>query len=297
MKLGYPVTNLGLGITSSHTFRLANISEDQVYKTTAQNLEALEATLRWNASHGLMFYRISSGVVPFGSHPSMAYNWQEKFRDDFERIGKFIRENDFRISMHPGQFVVINSPIEAVYASSVRELEYHHQVLELLGLDRSHKIQFHLGGLYGDWETSSRIFAERYGRLHESLRQRLVIENDERMASVGDLLKLHEACGIPILFDTLHHQVKNEGETILAALKKVIKTWKPEDGVPMIDYSNQNPLKKTGAHAETLDVERFRSFIRSLKGIDIDIMFEIKNKEASALQALTVAEMSRLRTN
>ncbi|HSH55831.1 MAG TPA: hypothetical protein VK983_03325 [Candidatus Limnocylindrales bacterium] len=38
------------------------------------------------------------------------------------------------------------------------------------------------------------------------------------------------------------------------------------------------------------DVEKFRSFIKSLKKRDINIMLEIKNKEASALQARLVID-------
>lgn len=288
MKIGYHVTNLGLGVTSAHTFKLANLSEEQFFKTAQENIDALEKTLQWNAHNDLLFYRISSGLIPFGSHPSMTFDWQSKFKKAFQRIGHYIQEHNFRISMHPGQFVVLNSPSENVYRNSVKELEYHHDVLALLGLDVSHKIQFHLGGLYGDWEASSQVFAERYTTLPQPLRDRLVIENDERMASVQDLMKLHSKCGIPILFDTLHHQVKNEGETVLAGLKQAVTTWSEKDGTPMVDYSNQHPYKKVGAHADTLDVERFRSFTRSIKTQDIDIMFEIKNKEASALQAQVI---------
>jgi len=290
MKLGYPVINLGLGVTSSHTFRLALLSEEKLFNIVRKNLDALEETVRWNIEHNLLFYRISSNLIPFASHLNMDIAWQTKFAPDLARIGQYIKDNHMRISMHPGQFVVINSPNGSVYANSVRELQYHADILDLLQLDSTHKIQFHLGGLHGDAEGSREVFIQRYNALSDAIRSRLVIENDERFASVQECFELSKRCGIPVLFDTLHHEVKNDGETILAGLKKAMSTWGETNGIPMIDYSNQNPYKRVGAHAETIDVEKFRSFVRSLKGKDIDIMFEIKNKEASALQAQIVLE-------
>ncbi len=246
--------------------------------------------LRWNVGQKLMFFRISSNIIPLGSHPAMQTDWQSVYREEIERIGDFVKASGLRISMHPGQFVVINSPSTAVYRSSVAELEYHAEVLDMMGLDSTHKLQIHLGGLHGDAAYATQMFIDRYGALPDMVKQRLVIENDERLASVQDCVRISEATGIPVLFDTLHHEVRNNGETMIRGLDVAMSTWKATDGTPMIDFSTQNPDKKTGAHAVTLDVVKFRSFIRSLKGRDIDIMLEIKNKEASALQARLVLD-------
>jgi UV DNA damage endonuclease len=293
MKLGYPAINLGLGCTSSHTFRLASLTADRLRDTVALNLACLRRTIEWNTAHDLRFFRITSNLIPFASHPAMqqiGIDWRDLVRDELRSLGDFVRRHDMRISQHPGQFVVLNSPSDTVYRNSVAELQYHADLLDMMGLDASHKLQIHVGGLYGDAESSGRIFAERHAQLPEAIRRRLVIENDERVASIQDCLRIHEATGIPVLFDTLHHAVNNRGETTLAGLKLAMATWGKDDGVPMIDYSDQNPDKKTGAHAISLDVVRFRSFVRSLRGRDIDIMFEIKNKEASGLQAKIVVD-------
>jgi UV DNA damage endonuclease len=290
MKIGYPVTNLGLGCITSHTFRLAALSEERLFATVEENLDCLEQTLQWNVAHNLLFYRISSGLIPFASHPSMVYDWQGRFAEQLARIGTYIRDHDFRISMHPGQYVVINSPHQTTFENSVRELQYHSELLDLMGLDETHKVQIHLGGLHGNPAESTQTFIDRYKELPAAVRQRLVIENDERIASLQDCLKINAATSIPVLFDTLHHQVNNAGETVLKGVKLAMATWQEKDGLPMIDYSTQNPDKKTGAHAITLDTDKFRAFAKSLKALDIDIMFEIKNKEASVLQAQIILQ-------
>lgn len=288
MKIGYPVINQALGHISSHTFRLALLSEERLFKTIQENLDSVEATIHWNMAHNLLFYRIGSGIIPFGSHANMSLNWQDEFKERIARIGEYIKANNMRISMHPGQYVVLNSPSDTTFANSVRELAYNAELLDMLGLDSTHKFQFHLGGIHGDRDASTQLFIKRYNQLPENVRRRLVIENDERVASLAQCMEIHKACGIPVLFDTLHHEVNNNGETVLAGLKIAASTWGENDGTQMIDYSTQNPDKKTGAHAVTLDVERFRSFIKSLKNREVDIMLEIKNKEASALQAVVV---------
>lgn len=249
--------------------------------------------LRWNVQHNLLFFRISSHLVPLASHSAMTTDWQSVFRGELEELGRYIIASGLRISMHPGQFVVINSPSDAVYQSSVAELAYHAELLDMIGLDSTHKIQIHLGGLHGDPTTATRVFIERHQTLPIAIRKRLVIENDERLASVQECVQISKATGIPVLFDTLHHQVRNHGESLLKGLDTAMQTWNEGDGTPMIDFSTQNPDKKIGAHAITLDVDRFRRFVKSLRSRDIDVMFEIKNKEASALQAQLVIDSLR----
>lgn len=290
MKIGYPGINYGLGCTSAHTLRLANLSDERVIEVARMNIACLWHMLRWNVANNLLFFRISSNIIPLASHSAMTTNWQAAFADELAQMGAYIREHNMRISMHPGQFVVLNSQNEQTYRNSVAELAYHAEFLDMMGLDATHKIQFHLGGVFGEPEKSFALFAQRHTDLPEAIRSRLVVENDERVASVQDLIHINTLTSIPILFDTLHHTVKNNGESMIKGLDAAMQTWKPEDGIPLIDYSTQDPYKKTGAHAVTLDVEHFRRFIKALKGRDIDIMLEIKNKEASALQAQLVVD-------
>lgn len=291
VKLGYPAINQALACRCSGTFRLASYSEERMTATIGANLACLRRVLAWNVEHRLLFFRITSNLIPFASHPvAAAYDWRGRFAAELADLGAYVRAHDLRISLHPGQFVVLNSPSDTTYASSVAELIYHAELLEALGLDASHKMQIHLGGRHGDAERSMRVFADRFAALPGPVRERLVIENDERDASLADCLRLHAAVGLPVLFDTLHHSIRNDGETLLKGLDRAAATWGAADGVPMVDYSTQDTEKRTGAHTATLDVEHFRGFVRRLRHRDVDVMLEIKNKEASALQARVVLD-------
>ena len=289
MRIGYPCINRSIGCTASRTFRLASYTEERIRETVRGNLACLEKILAYNVMHGMLFFRITSDLVPFASHPVCTFRWQEEFTGEFEKIGDYIRRYGFRISMHPDQFVLLNAPDKGVLQRSIADLVYQVQVLDLMGLDRSAKVQVHVGGVYGDKPASIDRFAKQYDLLDAAIRDRLVIENDERSYTLIDCLALHERTGIPVIADTLHHSLANNGEQFTALLDPVRKTWKPRDGIPMVDYSSQAPGKRTGAHAMHIEAEDFLRFLRETRPADFDIMLEIKDKEKSARAALALA--------
>jgi len=289
MRIGYPCINRSIGCTPSHTFRLASYSDERLRATVQDNLSCLRSILEYNARHGMFFLRISSDMVPFASHPVCRFPWQDHFFDEFQALGEYIRKHRFRISMHPDQFVLLNTPNEDVLRRSIDELMYHARILELMELDRSAKIQLHVGGVYGNKIESINRFIHVYDRLDDAIRQRLVIENDERLYAASDCLAIHQKTGVPVLFDRFHHAIKNQNEVMTALLPVLKKTWRSKDGIPMIDYSSQQPGKRVGAHTEHIDTADFARFLAETSSVDCDIMLEIKDKEKSVLAALDVA--------
>ena len=91
-----------------------------------------------------------------------------------------------------------------------------------------------------------------------------------------------------MVFDFFHHEINNSGEKISDIFKKITKTWNKDDGIPMCDYSTQEPDKNVGKHSESIDLNNFKSFIEKTKPFDFDIMLEIKDKETSALKAIKI---------
>jgi len=288
MKIGYPCINRGIGCTANSTFRLASYSEERLVQKVDNNLDCLFKILQYNVQKGLFFFRISSDLVPFASHPVCTFDWADHFSRQLKKIGSFIKKHNLRISMHPDQFVVINSLKDDVVERSIRELEYHCTLLDEMGLDRTAKIQIHVGGVYGDKHAAIERFVDRYKSLGPSLRRKLVIENDDRLFSLKDCLVVHEETGVPVLFDTFHHQCLNNGESLRLGLERSGKTWKKRDGIPMVDYSSQQPGHRKGAHAKTINVPLFKEFLEQTKELDFDLMLEIKDKEKSAIKALKV---------
>lgn len=293
MKIGYPCLNLTIGCKADRTFRLKSFSEPRLVETVTGNLDCLQQILCWNVERDILFFRITSDLVPFASHPVCRFDWQGHFRESFARIGEFIRAHHIRISMHPDPFTLINSREEAIFDRSRRELFYHAQVLDAMGLDRTAKIQIHVGGVYGDRAGSIQRFIDRFGCLDPAVRDRLVVENDEKSYALRDCLTIHEGTGLPVLFDVFHHSILNHGEDLRACLDRTSRTWRVEDGIPMVDYSTQAADKPIGSHTASIDIEDFQAFLAHSRPHDFDIMLEIKDKEASAEKAIAVARKDK----
>ena len=286
MKIGYPCINWTIGCKGDRTFRLKSYSEGRLIDTVENNLNCLATMLNFNIKNNLLFFRITSDLIPFASHPICKFKWQKHFKNEFEEIGKTISENNIRISMHPDQFIVLNSKDPNVVIRSIAELYYHAEVLDLMKLDKTAKIQLHVGGSYGNKKESLNRFADNYRKLDEKIKNRLVIENDHKIYSFKDCLNLNEKIKVPLLFDVFHHKILNHEESVKDCLEKQIRTWDTKDGIPLIDYSSQKTGFKPGSHTESIDLKDFERFLNESKPYDFDIMLEIKDKESSALKAL-----------
>jgi UV DNA damage endonuclease len=193
--------------------------------------------------------------------------------------------------MHPDQFTLINSIKDEIFERSKNELKYHTQILDLMRLDTSAKIQIHVGGAYGNKEKSMERFVTRFGMLDDSIIRRLVIENDDKLYDLNDCLKINAQIQIPILFDVFHHKLNNSKTyTAEDSFKCTTKTWNEKrDGIPMVDYSSQEPNGSPRQHTEIINIEDFDLFLKQTQQFDFDVMLEIKDKEKSAIKAITLA--------
>lgn len=298
MRIGYPCINLTLKNQYSSTFRLKSYSEKRFNETVKNNLNHLLSVLNFNRRNNIYFFRISSDIIPFASHPVCDIDWSDTFKEKLQEIGNFIIKNNIRVSMHPDQFVILNSKSEDIVNNSIRELQYHCKLLDSMRLPNSAKIQIHGGGVYGDKGKAKKDFSNNFNKLlEECLKRRLVIENDDRSYSLQDCLDINSETGVPIVFDTFHHECLNSGETFQQSLSSFIKSWKyTTDGNPILDYSSQSIGERKGKHAKTLDKNHFIYMYDEFKNtikenqVDLDIMLEIKDKEKSALLALKMVQ-------
>jgi len=291
MRIGYPFINYTIGCRANRTFRLKSYSDHYLKSTVESNLECLFHILKYNVKHHLTFFRITSDLVPFASHPICKFEWMVHFRPVFQEIGVFIQQHQIRISMHPDQFTLINAEKESIFQRSQAELLYHVKILEALRADNTAKIQIHVGGLYGNRTASIRRFIRRYHQLDDRLRKHLVIENDDYNFSIKDCLTIHQETGIPVVLDVFHHAIFNNGESLTEALDAVQKTWSNRDnGLMIVDYSSQQPNARKGTHAMTLDSADFQRFIEDSRPYNFDLMLEVKDKECSAINAVRIVQ-------
>lgn len=292
MSIGYASKTLAVPAARmvSVTQRLA--TPERLAEVIGHNLEALDATLDYNARQGIRLFRISSDVIPFGSSPVNTLDWTHDFADQLAALGAKARRYTMRLSMHPGQYTVLNSPNDDVVARAQDDLAYHATFLDALGLDATAKIVLHVGGVYGDKAAALTRFARAYDQLPDTVKRRLVVENDDRLFTACDVLQLSEITGAPVVFDTLHHELNHEPDAPpwLSLVDAAAATWDAKDGVQKIHYAQQAPGKRAGSHSDTIAIEPFLAFYRQLeaqRGATIpDIMLEVKDKNISAVKCI-----------
>lgn len=291
IRLGYVAMTLNLEDCSpSGTVTLSRISRMpderarlyRLRKTTRKNLENTLRILRYNLAMGIKVYRLTSKLVPLATHPVIEdWDYAGEFGSEFREIGDFIKENDFRVSAHPDHFTIINSPVEKVVADSIKDLEYHNRLYRAMGLeDCSYKLVMHVGGLYKDKISSIARFKENFVKLPDNIRKRIIIENDDKSYSAGDVLELCTELETPMVIDIHHYNCLKGSESLESLLPAAFSTWKNEYFVPKIHFSSPRSEKEFRSHADYIDFESFCSFLKIAAGVnrDFDIMIEAKAK-------------------
>lgn len=285
-SLGYVAKNLTLDLTTGRTLRLASLTEERVGEVIAANLDALERILAWNVERDIRAFRISSGLVPFASHPAMPLDWEARFGGRLDAIGRLAVRERLRLSTHPGQYVVLGSPHEGVVERALAELEYHARLLERVSRFEG-GMTLHLGGAYGDPESAKRRFRAAFARLSPAARARLQLENDDRTYGAEEALDLAEELGVPMVFDFHHHRVlpgRDGAPGRPALLRRVLASWGGR--MPKLHLSTPRGPGQS-AHADYIDPEDLRDAVRAVDEVapDVawDLMLEAKAKDRALL--------------
>ena len=236
MSIGYACQLIGVTGSDLSRCTLKYADESRLKTVTEHNLKALDLMIDYNIRNQIKLFRISSDIIPFGSHPVNSIPWWEEYKEQFNAIGEKIKRGKLRVSMHPGQYTVLNSSDEAVVRRSMEDLIYHDRFLDALGLDQKSKMVLHIGGVYGNKEESGKRFVSHFAQLPDSIKGRLILENDDKNYTVEEVLKIASMTGSPVVFDNLHHALNpslaksSEREWILECKKNMeARRRKPEN--------------------------------------------------------------------
>ncbi|MDY0235191.1 MAG: UV DNA damage repair endonuclease UvsE [Gudongella sp.] len=288
MRIGYACLLKGVADTRIKGTIQKNATEERLLEISKYNLNTLIRILKYNADNNIKMFRISSDIIPFGSSPVNKLQWDKILVEEFNELKEIIIKTGIRLSMHPGQYTVINSHKVEVVNRAVEDLVYHNRFLDALQLDASNKIIIHIGGVYGDKANAIKRFSKSYHALDDSIKKRLVIENDDKSYNIEEVLEIGINNQIPVVFDNLHHKVNNCPGNDKYWIELANKTWKKKDGKQKIHYSQQNILKNAGAHSESIDLVEFKEFLDNQIEFDLDIMLEVKDKNLSAIKTINL---------
>lgn len=204
---------------------------------------------------GIGAFRISSPLFPRMTHPEVGYALDdlpqaEAIASRMEAAGTFARERNIRLSFHPDQFVVLSSPHDQVVKNSVRELNYHALLADMVGAD---VINIHAGGVYGDKKAALGRFAETFKRLPENVASRLSVENDDASYTVADLLPMCADLGLPLVYDVHHHRCNPDSLGECEATDLAAATWRGREPWCHISSPREGWNASPKPHADYID--------------------------------------------
>lgn len=288
MRIGFACKIIDYPCASMKKCILKKASIQNLISIGYHNIHALNMMIEYAKSSNIKMMRLGSDVMPMASHPDIMFPWNSYFSNELKIIGKKIMESDIRISMHPGQYTVLNSPYKRVLENSISDLIWHADFLDALGVDLSCKIIIHTGGIYGNKKESMQRFINNFDRLPYNVKNRLALENDEKCYSIYDVLEICDVINIPAVMDILHHQILSPCQflDIKHWINLCAKTWKSKDGTQKIHYSQQKENGKIGAHSNTICTENFLEFYKEIKDLELDIMLEVKDKNLSCIKCI-----------
>lgn len=288
MRIGYACKLLGVVNTDMRSCTLKNASSEKLSELIKHNINSLNAMIDYNIENNIKLFRISSDLIPFGSSEINKIKWWEVYSEELIDIGKKIKKSNMRVSVHPGQYTVLNSNKMSVVHKAVEELVYHTKILDSLEINSEHKVVLHIGGAYDNKTLSIERFVENYKLLSDNVKNRLVIENDDKIYNIEEVLDIGVKLGIPVIFDNLHNFINPPSQEMSEKywIEQCRATWKNEDGNQKIHYSQQAEKKKIGSHSDFISVNEFMNFYEMINRNDIDIMLEVKDKNLSCIKCI-----------
>lgn len=273
--------------TATAMLRLSKAERlDRLAGLCRANAEALRASLEYCAASGIGAFRINSQILPVKTHPEAGYEVEElpdahSIVALFRQCGEFARLKDIRLSFHPDQFVVLNSPNPRTVAHSLSELTYQAEVAEWVGSDT---LNVHGGGAYGDKRSALAKLQTSIENLPESVRTRLTLENDDKVYTPADLLPVCLATGVPLVYDVHHHRCLPDGSSITEATDLARTTWNREPlfhiSSPLDGWNGPKPER----HHDYISIDDFPS---EWLGWPLTVEIEAKAKE------LAIAKLMR----
>ncbi len=249
----------------------------------SENAAALHEAIRFCAANGIGSFRINSQILPLRTHPTAGYPVEElpgaaAIIAAFRSCGRLAEDSNVRLTFHPDQFVVLNSPRAEVLRGSVAELEYQGEVAEWVGAD---VIIIHGGGAYGDKRSALERLRSNLGLLSPRVRSRIALENDDRVYTPADLLPLCESSGVPFVYDVHHHRCLRDGLSEMEVTERAAGTWNREPVFHISSPAGGWRADNVRVHDDFVGI---RDFPACWYGIDLTVEIEARAKEAAVLR-------------
>ena len=107
---------------------------------------------------------------------------------------------------------------QRAYEQTLKDLDYHATVFDLMKMGKDSVMVIHGGGVYKDKEGTLQRWCENYRKLSEKIKDRLVLENCEKSYSIIEVAKMFKS--------KIKYLPRRPGERYASALTKMNLTNK-----------------------------------------------------------------------
>lgn len=305
IQLGYVALALNLNkVTSSSTVTYRyykGLTDEQrlnkLKQITSSNFRDLETILRYNHTHDIHFYRLTSALIPLATHDEVTdWPYRRLFQDDFRYIGKLIRQFQMRVDLHADQFNVINSANPQVVENTIRNLLYLAYVLDDMDYSEG-KIIIHVGSARGGKEAALKRFITHFDYFPKTIKEKIIIENDDKIYDIQDVLELCNRLKVPMVLDAHHHLCHNRGESMYDYIPDIFATWRDDVFIPKVHYSSSKEPPIDRRHSDYIHSDDFVEFLSQMNRHiteDFDVMIEAKKKDLALFQLMDDIQAKKL---
>ena len=259
-------------------------SLEKLSEIIINNFNVSEKIVRHCAAKDIKGYRLSSDLCPVIKHPEVMLALEDlpnynEINDSIKDLSNTIKETGVRISAHPSEYITLTSDDDIKIQHSLIDLELHAEIFDRLELSQTYynPLNIHIRK-EGDPKDLSLTFMKNFERLSESVKKRLVLENNDtgNTWTVKNLKKyFYNEHGIPVTFDNLHHEMLNHDVSHRDAFFEAYSTW---NFTPIFHYSEgKNGTRAHSDMANNIPIH-----------YDKDVLFdvELKSKDLAILDIL-----------
>ena len=298
-------------------------AREKLEAVVAHNIAALQRQVDWVAARPPVerLMRIASSVLPGYTHPVASGHYAEPslrraVETGLAAVGEQARAGGVRLGFHPGPFCILGTAGEAALANAVDELDYHAELMGLMGYVGWHPEGAHVNIHVGARAGGTAAFRANLPRVSQAARDLVTVENDETSFGFDEVLELADV--VPIVLDLHHHWIASGGEYVEPDDPRIARVRDSWRGVrPMSHVSAPKEVFATGseglpdfaalvaagakprdlmAHSDMMWNRALNALVgRHLAWSDFEIEAKSKNLASTSL-ALAIADRGSLAT-